>query len=333
VTIDFHAHWLPEDLAQALRARSTPPRIETTASGAQLHMPVGTLPFDDTYSDLTARLRFMDKFGIRCQVLSLPCLFGLDSRQSAEAVPLLNLFNAATAQAVRAHPGRFAGLAALPFDDINLAAQEYRRVRRDLGLLGAIVPAGYFGSIAGVAALQPLLAMADRQGGHLFLHPGRRPDEARTQSATGAPRYPDSIMARRQLDIQHQVAAAMVTLLWGNIPDQYPNITWHMANMGGTLPLVVERMDQTSRLRAHEPVLPSARLHQARILVDCASMGPIAITAAVACFGAGKVLFGSDCPIYRSDWTLDAVRQANVTEADRRAILHDNGARALQAGL
>ena len=59
-------------------------------------------------------------------------------------------------------------------------------------------------------------------------------------------------------------------------------------------------------------------------------MGPIAITAAVACFGAGNILFGTDNPIYRSEWQLDAIQQARISDGDRQAILHNNGTRALQ---
>ncbi len=330
MTIDFHAHWLPEDLVQALRLRTAPPRISPAGAGEQLVMPVGTLPFDGIFSDLTARLEFMDKHGIQKQVLSLPCLFGLDSRPAREAMPMLSLFNEATAAAVKATPERFAGLAALPFGDMDQAAREYRRARRELGLIGAIVPINYFMSIDGVGVLEPLLKMAGKEGGHLFLHPGRRPDEAEAMDAAGTDRYPDNVMPRRQLEIQHQVAEAMVTLLWGGIIERYRGFTIHVANMGGTLPLVVERMDQTSKLRAHESVLPSVRLRRSHVSVDCSSMGPIAITAAVACFGAENMLFGSDNPIFRSDWTLEAVRQAGISDADRWAILHDNAAHLLQ---
>lgn len=330
MTIDFHAHWVPEELAIALRKRTVPPHIARSDTGEQFHMPVGGLPYDNIYSDLGARLKFMDTHDIQTQVLSLPCLFGLDSRPAVEALHLLTLFNDATAAAVQNTPERFAGLASLPFDDMNMAAHEYRRARRELGLLGAIIPINYFLSIGGVEALQPLLDMAEKEGGHLFLHPGRRPDEAEAMDAVGTDRYPDSVMARRQLEIQHQVAAAMVTLLWGGFPDKYKGFTLHVANMGGTLPLVVERMDYTSRMRTHEPVLPSDRVRNSPVLVDCSSMGPIAITAAVACFGAENILFGTDNPIYRSEWQLDAVRDANMSDTDRQAILHGNGAHTLR---
>lgn len=171
MTIDFYAHWVPEDLARALRKRTVPPHITTTDQKQHFHMPVGGLPYDDSYSDLTARLQHMDAHNIKMQVLSLPCLFGLDSRPASEALPLLTLFNDATADAVTSHSDRFSGLASLPFDDIHLAAQEYRRARRELGLLGAIVPINYFLSIDGVAAVKPLLDMAEQEGDTCFSTP------------------------------------------------------------------------------------------------------------------------------------------------------------------
>ncbi len=324
--IDFHAHWVPEALAGALAIRDAPPNI----SGGQFHMPVGSLPFDSSYSDLPARLRQMDAQGVQTQILSLPCLFGLDSRPAAESIPLLEIFNAATADAVRAHKGRFAGLASLPFDDIGKAAQAYRHARRRLGLLGAIVPINYFMSIAGLEALAPLLDMAEKEGGHLFLHPGRRADEAGSIDAIGTARYPDSTMPRRQLEIQHEVASAMVTLLWGGFTERYQGFSLHVANMGGPLPLVVERMDFTSKLRTHEAILPSKRLRAGGVLVDCSSMGPIAIKAAVESFGAENIMLGTDSPIYRSDWQVEALQKADIGAAARRAVLRENAASILK---
>jgi hypothetical protein len=52
----------------------------------------------------------MDTQGIQKQVLSLPCLFGLESRPAEEALPLLTLFNDATASAVKKNHERTATL-------------------------------------------------------------------------------------------------------------------------------------------------------------------------------------------------------------------------------
>jgi len=101
------------------------------------------------------------------------------------------------------------------------------------------------------------------------------------------------------------------------------------ADLGGTLPLVIGRMGHAARLRAPEQPLPSARARGGRIHVDCASLGPQALELAVAAFGADKIVIGTDCPIFRADWTLEAVRKARISDEDRRAILRENAKKLL----
>jgi len=102
----------------------------------------------------------------------------------------------------------------------------------------------------------------------------------------------------------------------------YSRLTVQIANIGGTLPAVIERMDHAARVRTPDRPLPSAGL--GRVFVDTASMGPAAIEAAAAAFGPDRVLFGTDCPIFRTDWTLEAVRAARLDDAARAKILGGN---------
>ena len=318
MTIDLHTHFIPPGLADAFRERTEAPFIESDGTGGErLVMPVGTLPFDDAYMDMEARIAFMDGLGIARQVLSLPGLFGLDSRPAAEALPLLRLFNEEAARHAADHPDRFSAIAALPFDDLDAAVTEFRRARTELGHIGAILPNNFFLSLDWMEKLRPIFDAAEALGGHLFVHPGRRPDQANDMEGAGAP--PDTMMPRRQLALQHQVANAMASLIYGDLLDGYSNFSLHVANIGGTLPLVAERIDQTAALRAPGDEVPHDRLR--RVHVDCSSMGPRAIEAAVAFYGADRIVFGSDCPIYRSDWTLQAVRDARIDDTEKTAIL------------
>lgn len=335
MAIDLHVHWVPETLAEQLRARRVAPWIERAADGAEwLQMPIGRLAFTESYTDMGARLDFMDGLGVGRQVLSFPGLFGLDSRPAAEALPLLRLYNDETATLCGQHPDRFSGLAALPFDDIAAAVAEYRRARDDLGLIGAILPNNFFLSLDLAARLGPILDVAEEVGGHLFIHPGRRPEQAETMDAVGdaagATRYADSVMARRQLEIQHQVAEAMVTLIYGDLLDGYANFSIHIANIGGTLALVIERIQETARLRAPGEAPPMHRLR--RLYVDSSSMGPRAIEAAVAIYGADRVVLGSDCPIYSTEFSLRALDEARI-DAEARAAIRTGNAAAMLAGL
>jgi predicted TIM-barrel fold metal-dependent hydrolase/nitrite reductase/ring-hydroxylating ferredoxin subunit len=328
MTIDMHCHYVPAEMAEALRRRRAAPWIEATDDGRErLHMPIGSLAFGPDYIDMDARLEFMDRHRVARQMISFPGLFGLDSRPADEALPLLSLFNDDLAALCRRHPDRFTGIAALPLADMDAAVAELRR-GRDLGLIGAILPVNGFESLAEAEKLCPLFEAGEALGAHFFIHPGRRPDQVpEHEPPPGTMPYADNVLARQALDVQARVASTMVTLLFSDFLDPYPNVSVHVANLGGTLPMVIERMDNATRLRAPEAPVPSSQA--GRLYVDSASLGPRAIEIAVAVFGPDKVMFGTDCPIFRTDWALDGVRAANISEDDRAAILSGNAARLI----
>ena len=328
---DLHAHYVPPPVAAFLRARRGVPRIETLPDGSErLVMPVGSLVFDKAYTDIDARLALMDEIGVRRQVLSLPGLFGIDSLPLDESDSPTRAFNEGVAAVCRRHPDSFLGLAALPLADMDVAIAEFCRARKELGLIGAILPNNAFTSLAEAEKMSPLFAAADKLGGHFFIHPGRRPDEAlRSLACDGASRGPDpdNPLLRRALEVQAEVGEAMVTLLFSDFLDRYPHVSIHVANLGGTLPAVIERMDHIVRVRTPGTPLPSGRAR--RVYVDCASLGPHTLELAVAIYGAERIVFGTDCPIFRADWTLAAVRRAGLAEADRAAILAGNAEKLL----
>ena len=328
MTVDFHAHYVTPPLANALRARRDPPWIEQVAGGEVLHLPIGRLAFTPDYLDMAARLDFMDAHGIGRQVLSFPCLFGLDSLPAEDCEPLLKPFNDATAALCAGQPARFSGLAAVPAADMGRAVAEYRRAREELGLSGVILPVNGFVSVAQAEGFAPLLDAVANSGGYVFLHPGRRPDEV---PPPGTPEreypFPDNVLARQALAVQHQVAACMVTLLLSDFLDRWPELPVQVANLGGTLPMVIERIDHAVALRDRDAPSPSANLR--RVHVDCASLGPRAIEMAVATFGADRVVFGTDCPIFSTRRSLDAVRDAAISDVGRAAILNGNASALL----
>ena len=322
--IDLHAHWVPPQLAQALRKRQGQvPRLEVLADGSErLVMPIGTLSFSDAHTDPALRLQHMSQVGITRQMLSLPGLFGIDSLPFEESAPLVRGFNEACAQLCQTHPERFCGLAALPWANLDAAVAELRRARLELGLLGAILPVDAFRSEETAQRIRPVFEAAEDLGAHFFVHPGRMPDSGALPTAP-----PDNDLARRALAVQHEVGEAMVTLLLSGFLKPWQNITVQVANLGGTFPAVVERMDHMLSLRDPTRTLPST---QARaVWVDCASLGAKALEQAVSVFGADRVVLGTDCPIFDTARTLAGIQQSRLSSADQALVLHGNAAALL----
>jgi predicted TIM-barrel fold metal-dependent hydrolase len=322
--IDLHAHWVPPQLAQALRQRQGQvPRLDVLPDGAErLVMPIGTLSFDEAHTDPALRLQHMSQVGITRQMLSLPGLFGIDSLPFEESAPLVRGFNEACAQLCQTHPERFCGLAALPWANLDAAVAELRRARLELGLLGAILPVDAFRSEETAQRIRPVFEAAEDLGAHFFVHPGRMPDSGALPAAP-----PDNDLARRALAVQHEVGEAMVTLLLSGFLKPWQNITVQVANLGGTFPAVVERMDHMLSLRDPARALPSS---QARaVWVDCASLGAKALEQAVSVFGADRVVLGTDCPIFDTARTLAGIQQSGLSAADQALVLHGNAAALL----
>ena len=328
--IDMHTHYMPDEMAAGLRARRAAPWIETTGQGRErIHLPIGSLDFGAQFTDMTARIDFMDGLGIDRQLLSFPSLFGLDSVAVDQAWPLLRLFNDHVSALCARHPDRFTGVASLPMADMDAALEEFRRARSELGLIGAILPNNCFMSIEEAEKLRPLFELGRELGAHFFIHPGRRPDEV-PEDDTEPGKYPfaDNVLHRQALDVQNKVAGAMTTLLFSDFLDPYPDISVHVANLGGTLPMVIERMDHSVGLRTPDAALPSSRAR--RVHVDCSSLGARSLELAVAIYGADRIMVGTDCPIFRTDWTLQAITDARITEDERALIRGGNAAELLR---
>jgi len=322
--IDAHAHFLPEALVAALRARCESPDIRAEPAGGESFGIFRTrMPYGRAYDDLDARLARMEMLGVDRQVLSLPGLFGIDSRPADQSLPLVRAFNDGIAALVRRHPDRFSGIAALPLADPAAAAEEYRRAR-GLGLSGMILPGDAFVSVAAAGRVRPLFELADELGGLVFVHPGPLPDAAAGPVDAAAP-HSDSVVHRRvTVDIQNRMTEVMVTLALTDFLDAFPSVPVQVANLGGSLPFVIERMDHVYALRHPDAAAPSRSLRP--LYVDAASLGPRAIALAAEVYGADRVLFGSDAPIFDDARCLDAVRQARLSPAERDLIAGGNAA-------
>lgn len=324
MAIDMHAHYLPPALADMLRERKYLPRIERLTDGSELfHRPFGTTDFDTAYVDIDARVPQLEALGIEAQLLSLPGLIGIDSLPIEESLPMIRTFNDSLAEVIGRYPGFFYGLTGLPMADMELAAQELSRGVTELGFIGAILPINGFASVAEARKLEPLFAVGEEFGLHFFIHPGRRPDEVvpMLEAADTAPGWPGTLPIRA-LNVQTNIARATVTLLYSDFLDAYPNVTLHVANLGGTYPMIEERIVNLSlvRLPGEPPVTERAR----KIYADCGSLGPEAIEIAVDVFGADHILLGSDTPTFQAERALSALREAEITSADKDKILRGN---------
>ena len=323
--IDTHSHYYGEALFHRLAMRNGVPRVVVEAGQRFMVTPTSRFALRGGFVDLTDRLAWMDQQGIDHQLMTFPGALGPEVLPAAEAIVITRDVNDELAGVVRAHPARFSALAGLPMADVDACILELERAMGQ-GLRGAILPANYFLSIAGMAALDPLFAAADRLGAHLMVHPGQRHDESLEPRT-----WPDLTMHRAStIELHGVITHALLTLIHSGALQRFPRIGWQVVNLGGQFPFVVERMDHIVATRDPAAPRPSALLGS--IVFDCASLGPRALEMAVKVFGAERVMFGTDYPIFATDVSRQALRDADLSAGQRAMVAHGTARTSLGIG-
>jgi len=322
--IDWHAHLIPARLADLLRSRPQAPRISRDASTGKetlLRDEGGAgQPLPETFISLDARLRALDAAEVERQVLSLPGFFGDDSLPLAETLVLARAFNDGLSEVIVRHPERFSGLAILPASHPEEAAQELERSLRDLGLIGALLPVDAFLTLASARTLEPILAVAEEWGAHIFVHPG-----GWRGSRQGAPAATESPAADAYrtgvLDLQGRISSAYVTLAYTDLLAKFPSVTVQLANLGGALPFYADRLHNVAGKRGlTDPISPLRRVY-----VDTGSLSTNSVELAAKVLGADRLLFGTDDPVFSLPANVAGIRATRLTEEEKRGILADNG--------
>lgn len=312
--IDMHSHFYGGGLVDTLKARTQRPYLRTRDDGVTVMVAMnGEFPFTEQYYDHRVGLAEMRKSGLTHRLLTFPGALGVDLLPAGEIATSISAYNDFLAKLGHDTDGALIGLAGVPLDDMDLACAEVTRIRRDLGLPGIILPSNYFNSLEEAATMAPLLEAANEYGCHIMLHPGLKVGQE-------PPALPADFVQYRlsAVDLQSSAAQVALTVILSDILDDYPNISFQVVNLGGTLPFIFERIESIARHRNPDAPFPTDRLK--RLWYDCASLGPRALEAAVKVMGADRIMLGSDYPIFKDDPYMHAVVPADISDADKAQV-------------
>lgn len=318
--IDMHAHYVPPDLLERVRADGRRLGVTLVDSEVGTHLHFGarsvTRPFFPGMTDLAAREQRLQEAGIRLQVLSpWMDLAGYDlppERQMAWARLLNNLMTAS----LQGRPS-FRGFAHLPLCDGRAAATELERAVCTLGLSGAQV--GTHGGGGRRAKrlsdpdLEPLWATAAALGVPLLLHPHgvAEPGAGPLHLCT---RYPLA------------TTEAALELVLAGVPDRHPDLRVVLIHGGGFLPY------QAGRFARHwAQALGRSFQSYLRFFVYDTIVDPRALSYLAELVGWDRIVLGSDMPFAMGDPDpVHTVLAAVPPGLDRVRVLGANGARLLE---
>jgi aminocarboxymuconate-semialdehyde decarboxylase len=317
---DVHCHHVPPSYLRYLDTHRTAFDMRWTwidDERAELHAGPRCFAMSRDFVDAGRHLAAMDRLGIRMRVLSLatPLIdYAAPVREAADGARLVNDELAA----LRAlHPDRFDAWAYLPLQGPQEAAAELERAVRDLGLRGGHVSTNVGGRYLDDAALDPVLATAERLDVPLFVHPSNPPGQDRTT------KYELAVVSGYLFDTTLNV----FNMVFGGLLDRHPRLRLCCTHAGGYALLLHGRMqrevDTNPALarRITRPVVEYLR----RLHYDTVCLEPAYLAFAIGVAGADRFVLGSDAPFPLGEPDpVGFVRAACADAAIADRILTDN---------
>ncbi|MGQ0804395.1 MAG: amidohydrolase family protein [Actinomycetota bacterium] len=300
--VDVHAHhYDPRYLDALTRAGSSDPRVVAFAPGSKL--------------SLRERSVLLGDAGIDVQILSISALMP-DVPTAGDALALAQLSNDIYHDAATGNDGRYRAFGAAPLPHVDEAIEETGRCLDELAMLGMTVGCSMGGRPLDDPAFDPFFAELDRRGAVLFLHP----------RGTGCGPHSEEFGMPWIIGAPIEDAIACLRLILSGMLDRYPDIRFIIPHLGGMLPFVAQRLDDSvERQRTagfpHSITTPPTE-YLRRLWFDTVSEHIPALRCACDSVGADRLLLGTDFPFTESlRRCVTYVEEAGLSKTDETAIL------------
>ncbi len=304
--IDVHAHYYPQELIEAYT------RLKRMSGNPQM-APAGGVPLDE-------RLDLLAEAGIDLQVLcsgaNQPYV---DNRD--EAVNVARFANDLYADVCKAHK-QFAAFATLPLPHIDASIEEMGRCLDTLGMLGVNIGTSVADRPLDDPHFAPVFAELERRRAVLFLHP----------QGIGAGPMADAYSMTFMIGACFEDTVTSIRLVMSGLTTRYPNIRIIVPHLGGTLPFLVQRIqDHTQRMAYRgQPFAVTNPMEAFRTMYfDTVNNYPPALRCSCAAFGVDHIMLGSDFPFLFVKPCVEYIERSGLPAEDIDTILNRTAQRVL----
>src|SRR5216684_2103135 len=274
------------------------------------------------------RLQEMDEAGIDLQVLShsIPGLQGVDA---ATGVPLARRVNDRLAEAVRAHPDRFAGFAALPTADPKAAADELERTVTRLGFKGAMVNGLTGGLFHDDERFWPIYERAQALDVPIYIHPAL-PQQAVIEAYYKGyvDKHPGLLRAGWGFTVE--TATQGIRFVLSGVFDAYPGLKIILGHLGEGLPFLLWRINMALVRDGAGPNWFRDTFREHFWITTSGFFSDPALLCCVMEMGVDRILFSVDYPFVENQPGTDWVHRIPLCAEDKAKILNGNVKRLLK---
>lgn len=286
-------------------------------------------PIATRLADMGAlRIKEMDEAGIDIQVLShnAPATQNIDP---AIAVDLAKRVNDRLAEAVKAHPTRFAGFASLPTQDPKAAADELERTVTKLGFKGAMIHGLANGQWLDDRKFWPLYERAQALDVPIYLHPSL-PQKSVVEAYYKEYAKDHPMFIRAAWGFTVESATQAIRLVLSGVFEQIPNVKFVLGHLGETLPYLLVRADES--LSRNPAMKTSFREQFCKhfYITTSGNFSTPALMCAISEMGVDRIMFSVDWPYITNKAGVDWMKTVPVSDDDKVKILGGNAKKLLK---
>ena len=285
--------------------------------------------FLEQLSDLgDNRIAEMDAAGIDMQILSLTSP-GVEQLEAAEAAAFARETNDFLAEAIRSHPTRFGGFAALPTANPDAAVAELERTIHDYGFKGAVINGHIQGRYLDDKFFWPIFEHAEALRVPIYLHPTPPPQPVIEASYGGFAPIVTEMFAGPGWGWHIETALHVIRIILGGTFDRYPGLQIMVGHMGETLPFMLQRLDMmpAAMTKISRPISSYLR-ENIHYTFSGFNYTPTFLDLLLE-VGVDRIMFSADHPYSSMAQARAFLDRLPVSAADRERIAHGNAERLL----
>lgn len=322
MTIDIHAHYVPEELIARTRSRNDlGVKIVDGAQTPALTFEYGfrVRPFfPKLIEDVDQRIAWLDSQTIDYQLVATwPDIYGY-GLPDEKCVAWHRILNDTLAAWCGDNAKRFGFVASVPLPNAKNAAAEFKRAI-GLGACGIMVPANVEGTNLGQVPLDSLWAEVEKIGSPVIVHPvliGPAPRAAKfglTQST--------------QYTFDTTLGAG--SLLFAGVLDRFPRLTFVLSHGGGALPYLAGRFDimhaRMDRQAQGDVATENPSAYVARFAYDSILHAGKPLRFLADLVGVDRIMLGTDYSFPPADLTpMKTLRDSGFSQREIERISDAN---------
>lgn len=317
--VDIHAHMVPGAFPAWLDG-AVPSGWPSMAPAHECHRHVmidgkNYRTVSDKCWTTARRLADFEPMGLALQAISpMPELLSY-WLPAPVASKLVRFLNEQIASMVAESGGRLVGLGAVPLQDLDRAIAELRHLKDVLGLSGVEIGSNINGVPVGHPSLRPFFEACVALDLPVFVH-ALRP--------AGMDRLVGPAPLQQVLAYPTDVGLAAASVITGNLLSQVPGLRIAFSHGGGTLALLLPRLEQAMSVfpALREQVLASPREQARHLFYDTLVFDTPTLRHLADTFGDSQLMLGTDYPFnFHDARPLERLREAGfgAEAADRLA--------------